>query len=74
MSGGEAVHVSPSWESHEESVDCWCEPTLEEGLVIHHARVCRHGGRHVWFGGECVECGQRRVDCAQDAGRVGEVG
>lgn len=66
-------HVYPTWESHDETWDCWCEPTLEEGMVIHHARVCRGGARHVWFGAECAECGQRRADCAQGARWEGSV-
>lgn len=29
------VHVMPNGETHERSIDCWCSPTDDDGVVIH---------------------------------------
>jgi hypothetical protein len=68
------VHVTPEWEKHDDSPDCWCEPSVTEGgrLVTHHARTCMDGGPHYWvmrpsppplrsMRQECNDCGQPRA-------------
>lgn len=75
------VHVIPDWERHEESVDCWCEPSISEGgrLITHHARRCKPRFRaHHWVWRtdpdnthlermECFNCGQPKKHVAQGA-------
>lgn len=58
---GEKQLIVPSWEKHELSADCFCEPTIESNgkLIIHHAKVCKGGERHQWRRGKCRTCGQR---------------
>jgi hypothetical protein len=77
------VHVTPTWEQHADSSDCWCEPSVSEGgaLVVHHAKKCKPPfGAHHWVWRtdpdktfvermECLHCGQPRKHVAQGYGR-----
>lgn len=68
------LHVVPQWEEHENSPDCWCEPTIAEdgNLVVHHAATCKRPfDVHHWVWkkdpdkpyverSECAHCGQPR--------------
>ena len=62
----ERVHVTPNWEQHEESPDCWCEPSLQvfgcAALVVHHAMRCSDGRPHSYTLATCTRCGQALED------------
>lgn len=73
------IHVTPTWEHHADSRDCWCEPTVKENgmLVVHHAKRCKHPYMvHHWVWrddpdrpgldrSECAHCGQPRCHVLQ---------
>jgi len=73
------IHVTPTWERHEDSRDCWCEPTVKDDgrVIVHHAKTCKQPyGVHHWVWrpdpdrprmerSECLHCGQPRAHVTQ---------
>ena len=39
--GPEQVHVIPTYEEHDVSVDCWCGPRGDEGVFVHRDKLDR---------------------------------
>lgn len=39
--GPEQVHVIPTYEEHDVSAECWCEPREDDGVFVHRDALDR---------------------------------
>ncbi len=61
MTPSDRIHVMPTWEPHESTLLCQCEPRItKDGVIVHDARTCMPGSEHMFVNGECAICGAWR--------------